>query len=109
MTVTAHGSNTSREKGDKKMNLNVVSAIIGLGLIVSVPAWAQGKPENQKLAQQFDQMANETDWKVRTATGGVKGKWLLHQVKVRELGDRIKAGESVDAKEIDSLLREHSR
>lgn len=76
---------------------------------ISVPTGAQEKSENAELLARLERMASESDSKVRNLTGAPKGKWLLHQRKVNRLIDQLKAGKPVDPKEIDEILKEHSR
>ena len=76
---------------------------------ISVPTGAQEKSENAELLARLERMASESDSKVWNLTGAPKGKWLLHQRKVNRLIDQLKAGQPVDPKEIDEILKEHSR
>jgi hypothetical protein len=93
--------------------MNARKLILAISLIsifsVSPAAWPQQKVENQELIARLERLASESDEKVRHLTGGPKGKWLLHQRRVRGLIDKLKAGQSVDPKEIDAILAEHSR
>lgn len=82
---------------------------IGLGLLASIPGWAQERSRDPELVARLEQMLSDADWQARNLTGGAKGKWLLHQAKIRRLVDQLKAGQSVDPREIDEILREHSR
>jgi hypothetical protein len=70
---------------------------------------AQGKPANPELLARLEQLASESNEKGRNLTGGPKGLWLLHQSKIRNLIDQLKAEKSVDPKELDQLLAEHYR
>ena len=97
-------------KGDTKMKSALFFVIIAVSLMLSVGVWAQQPIGNEQVAvARFNDMASDTDWKVRTSNGGAKQKWLLHQVKVTKIAERLKAGESVDAREIEEILQEHSR
>jgi hypothetical protein len=89
------------------MKVRNVFLALALMVLASSSAWAQEKKANPELAARLEQLASESDWKVRTSTGAPKQKWLLHQRKIGGLVDRLKAGQSVDPKEIDQLLREH--
>jgi len=93
------------------MNARKLMIAISLmsSLSISVSAWAQQKTENQELVARLERLASESDQKVRTLNGGPKQKWLLHEMRVRELIDKLKSGQSVDPKEIDEILTEHSR
>jgi hypothetical protein len=83
--------------------------LLSVSLIFSATAPAQQKADDKELIARLERMAGETEWKTRTLTGAPQQKWLLHQVRVRRLIERLNAGQSVDPKEIDELLREHSR
>jgi hypothetical protein len=78
-------------------------------LWISAPASAQQKPANAELVARLERMASGTEWKTRTLTGAPQQKWLLHQARVRRLIERLNSGQSVDPKEIDEALKEHSR
>jgi hypothetical protein len=98
-------------KRREKMNARKLILVLSVSffLSASASASAQQKAENAELVARLERMASESDSKVRNLTGGPKGKWLLHQMRVRELIDKLKAGQSVDPKEIDEVLQEHSR
>jgi len=93
------------------MNARKLILAISLTSILSISAstWAQQKAENQELVVRLEQMASENDWKIKTSTGAPHQKWLLHQRKVQNLIEKLKAGQSVDPQEIDRILTEHSR
>lgn len=78
-------------------------------LSISAAVSAQQKTDDAALVARLERMASESDQKVRTLNGAPKQKWLLHQMRVRGLIDKLKAGQSVDPKEIDAILTEHSR
>ena len=79
---------------------------VTLAVLASSPAWAQEKKTDPELVARMEQLLSDGDWKARNLTGGPKLKWLLHQRKLNGLVDRLKAGQSVDPKEIDQLLKE---
>ena len=87
----------------------VFFVIVTVSLMLSAGVWAQQQIGKEQVTVRFNDMASDTDWKVRTSNGGAKQKWLLHQVKVTKIAERLKAGESVDAREIEEILQEHSR
>ena len=90
----------------KKLTLTVSLVSV---LSISSSVRAQQKSENQELVARLEQMASENDWKIKTSTGVPHQKWLLHQMKVQKLIEKLKAGQSVDPQEIDRILTEHSR
>jgi hypothetical protein len=91
------------------MNAKIFFLALSMTLVLSASASAQPKADDKELVAHLQRMASETEWKTRTLTGAPQQKWLLHQVRVRRLIERLNAGQSVDPKEIDELLREHSR
>lgn len=93
------------------MNARTLILVLSVSPILwtSVPVSGQQKAENTELVARLERMAGESDEKVRNLTGGPKGKWLLHQRRVRGLIDKLKSGQSVDPNEIDEILKEHSR
>ena len=91
------------------MKARAVSMIFALSLLVSFSAGAQEQGAKTELLAKLEQMLTETQWKVETLGGGAKGKWLLHQRKLGKLIDQLKTGQSIDPREIDELLKEHSR
>ena len=76
---------------------------------ISVSALAQEKDNNPELMARLERIVSESDQKVRTLNGAPKQKWLLHEMRVKELIDKLKAGQPVEPKEIDAILTEHSR
>ncbi|HEY2918532.1 MAG TPA: hypothetical protein VGK77_05985 [Candidatus Binatia bacterium] len=93
------------------MNARKLIPVLGVTFILSVSAStsAQQKGADTELLARLERLASESDSKVRNLTGAPKGKWLLHQRKVNRLIDQLKSGQSVDPKEIDEILAEHSR
>jgi hypothetical protein len=83
--------------------------VLSISLILSPSVSAQQKSDDKELVARLERMASESDWKTRTLTGAPRQKWLLHQARVRRLIDQLKSGQSVDPKEIDQILTEHSR
>ena len=82
---------------------------MGLFLSTSAAASAEQKTDDAALVARLERMASESDQKVRTLNGAPKLKWLLHEKRVKGLIDKLKAGQSVDPKEIDAILTEHYR
>jgi hypothetical protein len=91
------------------MNAKTFFLALSMSLVLSASASAQPKGDDKELVARLERMASETEWKTRTLTGAPQQKWLLHQARVRRLIERLNAGQSVDPREIDELLREHSR
>jgi len=90
------------------MNLKLFAVAVSLALLAAT-AEAQDKGSNRELVAKLDQMRSESEHKAQILTGGPKQKWLLHEARLNKLIDRLKAGQPVDPKEIDELLKEHYR
>ena len=93
------------------MNARKLIPVLGVTFIlsVSVSTSAQQKADDKELAARLERLASESDSKVRNLTGAPKERWLLHQRKVNRLIDQLQSGQPVDPKEIDEILKEHSR
>jgi len=90
------------------MNLKPFVVAVSLALLAAT-AQAQDKGSNRELLAKLDQMRNESEHKAQILAGAPKQKWLLHEARVNKLIDHLKAGQPVDPKEIDDLLKEHYR
>lgn len=90
------------------MNLKVFVVMVSIGLLVAT-AEAQDKGSDRELVAQLEQMRSQSEQKVQNLTGVPKQTWLLHEARINKLIDRLKAGQTVDPKEIDALLKEHYR
>ena len=80
---------------------------IAVSVLVSVPAWAQPQGNQPQLVARLETALEKCDWKVRTG-GGPTGIMLLHQAKMRRILGELKAGQPVDSKEIEEIMKEHS-
>ena len=87
------------------MKTKVFLLAVGLGALAASPLWAQQQKPDQNLVAQLEKRLAESDSKTRNLTGGPKGLWLLRQAKIEKLIERLKAGQSVDPKEIDVILK----
>jgi len=90
------------------MNLKMFVAAVSLSLL-GMTAEAQNKGADRELVAKLEQMRDQSEQKAQNLTGGPKLKWLLHEARVSKLIDRLKAGQTVEPKEIDALLKEHYR
>ncbi len=81
---------------------------IGLALLVSGPVWSQQQPADSQLIARLEEMLSKNDWQI-TTRGGAKGTLLMHRAKLTRIIDQLKSGQPVDPKEIDALIKEHSR
>jgi hypothetical protein len=84
------------------MKTKLISIALGVGLLAAVPVSAG----DAQLAQ-LEKLASDCQWKLQTASGGVKGKLTLHHRQMENLIADLKAGKSVDAKTIDTVLHQH--
>jgi len=86
-----------------KINLFVLTVIINI--FVTTPMWAQQQKTDATLVAQLERMLAESDSKSRQLTGAPKQKWLLRHAKIEKIIDRLKAGQSVDPRDIDIILK----
>jgi hypothetical protein len=84
----------------------VLPAAIVLSLS-AVLAWAQPQANQLELMAQLEPMLEKCDWKIKTLSGGPKLVMLLHQAKMRRILAELKAGKSVDTKELEEVMKVH--
>jgi hypothetical protein len=89
------------------MKVKTLTLAIGLGLVFAAPALPQQRGGDPGLLARLEQLAGDCEWKLRNATGGVKGRLSLHHRKLENIIEQLKAGKSVDSKEVDAVLHEH--
>ncbi len=82
-------------------------AIIPISLAATM-ARAEPVSDQTNLIAQLEPMIETCDWKIRTLTGGPKGVMLLHNFKMKKILGELKAGNSVDPKEIDEVINMHA-
>jgi hypothetical protein len=87
------------------MNTKALILATALNIFVATPMWAQQQKTDPTLVAQLDKMLAESDSKARGLTGAPKQKWLLRHAKIEKIIDRLKAGQSVDSKDIDVILK----
>ena len=87
------------------MKTKVFLLAVGLAALAATPMWAQHQNPDQKLVAQLEKRLAESDSKARNLTGGPKALWLLRQAKIEKVIDRLKAGQPIDPKEIDVILK----
>ena len=78
---------------------------VSLSVLAAKPIWARHENPDPGLAAQLEQRLAESDSEARQLTGGPKELWLLRKLKIEETIDRLKAGQSVDPKEIAMILK----
>ena len=89
-----------------RMKLFVVAVSIGF---LSVTGQAQDQGTNRELVAKLEQMRSDSAHKAEILSGGPKQEWLLREAKINRLIGQLKAGQTVDPKEIDELLKVHYR
>ncbi len=82
---------------------------IALAVVASMPAWAQEKRPDVEVLARMEKTLSDTDRQVQHLTGASRTRWVQNQAKLRSLVERLRAGETVDPKEIDEVLKEYSR
>jgi hypothetical protein len=86
------------------MKTKVLALAIALNVFAVAPLWAQEKSPDANLLAQLEKRFAESDTKSKGLTGGPKSLWLLRQAKIEKIIDRLKAGQSVDPKELDVIF-----
>ena len=90
------------------MRTKIVFLAVILTSLAAMPARAQPQGDRSQLVALLEPTLEKCEWKVRTITGGPKGLMLLHQAKMRRILGELKAGQSVEPKDIDDIMKEHS-
>lgn len=85
------------------MKIKSLALAIAINIFAVGSVWAQQQPDSNLLAQLEKRLA-ESNTKAKGLTGGPKSLWLLREAKIEKIIDRLKAGQSVDPKEIDAIL-----
>lgn len=75
--------------------------------LAAMPAWAQAQGNQPHLLALLEPTLEKCEWRVKTLTGGPKGVMLLHQTKMRRILSELKAGRSIEPKEIEEIMKEH--
>jgi hypothetical protein len=65
---------------------------------------AQQKTPDANLLAQLEKRLAQSESESKRLTGAPKSLWLLREAKIEKIIDRLKAGQSVDPKEIDVIL-----
>lgn len=78
---------------------------IVLSALAATPMWAHQQKADENLMAQLEQRLAESNAKSKGLTGKPRSLWLLRQAEIEKIIGRLKAGESVDPKEIDVILK----
>jgi hypothetical protein len=87
------------------MKTKVFFLVVSLGVLAGKPIWAQQQNPDPNLMVQLEQRRAESDSEANRLTGGPKELWLLRKLEIEKTIDRMKAGQSVDSKELDVILK----
>jgi hypothetical protein len=74
-------------------------------MLAATPMWAQQQNPEANLFAQLEKRLTESDTKSKGLTGEPKSLWLLRHAKIEKIIQRLKAGQPVDPKEIDVVLK----
>lgn len=86
------------------MKNKFLTLAIALNFFAIASVWAQEKSLDANLLAQLETRLAESDLKAKGLTGAPKSLWLLREAKIQKIIDRLKAGQTVDPKEIDVIL-----
>ena len=86
------------------MKTKVITWAIVLNVFAATPMWGQQKTPDADLLAQLEKKLAQSESESKRLTGAPKSLWLLREAKIQKIIDRLKAGESVDPKEIDVIL-----
>jgi hypothetical protein len=91
------------------MNAKHLLAALGFSLLASSPLWTEPRAAiaDTKFIARLEQKYGDCEWKVRNLTGGPKLALLLHHAKMGNAIERLKAGETVDAQDLQRVLADH--
>ena len=86
------------------MKTKVFTLAIALNLFAAAPMWAQQKAPEANLVAQVEKRLAQSDSESKRLTGVPKSLWLLREAKIEKIIERLKAGQSVNPKELDVIL-----
>ena len=86
------------------MKTKVVTLAIALNVFAAAPMWAQQKTPDANLFAQLDKRLTQSESESKRLTGKPMLLWLMREAKIEKVIDRLKAGQSVDPKELDVIF-----
>jgi hypothetical protein len=91
------------------MNAKILLAVLGFSLLASSPLWTapRAATADAEFIARLEQKYGDCEWKARNLTGGPKLALLLHHRSMGKVIERLKAGETVDAKDLQRVLADH--
>lgn len=76
---------------------------------VFTPGWTQEKKADAEILARMEKTLDDSDRQGQHLTGQARTTWVQNQAKVKSLVERLRAGGTVDPKEIDEVLKQYSR
>jgi hypothetical protein len=86
------------------MNTRIFVLALAINVLAVSPMWAQQKAPDANLIVQLENRLAESDAQSKRLTGAPKSLWLLREAKIERIIERLKAGQTVDPKELDAVL-----
>ena len=86
------------------MNTKIFVLAMAMNVLAATPMWAQQSAPDANLLAQLEKRLAQSDSEGKRLTGAPKSLWLLREAKIAKIIERLKAGESVDPKELDVVL-----
>lgn len=86
------------------MKTKIFVLAMAINVLAVAPMWAQQKAPDANLVAQLEKRLAQSDAESKRLTGAPKSLWLLREAKIEKIIERLKAGQSVDPKELDVIL-----
>lgn len=86
------------------MNTKIFVLAVGINIISAAAVLAQQSTQDANLLAQLEKRLAQSDSEEKRLTGKPKSLWLLREAKIAKIIERLKAGEPVDPKELDTVL-----
>jgi len=86
------------------MKTKVFTLAIALNVFAVAPLWAQEKSPDANLFAQLEKRVAQSESESKRLAGAPKLLWLMREAKIEKIIERLKAGQSVDPKELDVIF-----
>ena len=86
------------------MNAKIFLLVTGINIVAATPLWAQQSGPDANVLAQLEKRLAQSESEGKRLTGAPKSLWLLREAKIAKIIERLKAGQSVDPKELDVVL-----
>ncbi len=86
------------------MKTKIFVLAMAMNVVGVASLWAQQKAPDANLIAQLEKRLAQSESKSKRLTGAPKSLWLLRERKIESIIQRLKAGQSVDPKELDVIL-----